>query len=102
MQSTDRNGRWAINGNLKRRRSPNGINLVFVPGQNVVLELNEVAGDIVEAFASGPQSYDDICAALKSAYEVEDEAAFVEELDQVLDRFVSHSLIIPAPREDHP
>lgn len=95
MQSTDPSSLWTITANLKRRKSPNGINLVFVPGQNVVLELNEIAGDIIEAFCDGPVSYDRLCSTLRSSYEVEDEAAFLEDVDQVLERFVTHRLIVP-------
>lgn len=96
MHSNDRISLWTINTNLKRRKSPNGINLVFVPGQNVVLELNEVAGDVLEVFSSGAQSFDDICTALKTEYEVDDETAFVEEVGQVLRRFADHNLIVLA------
>lgn len=95
MHSSDPSTLWGIHAELKRRKSSNGINLVFVPGQNVVLELNEVAGDIMEAFSAGPITYDTLCSALQDRYEIDDRDGFREEVDQVLERFTTHKLIVP-------
>jgi len=95
MQSPEKTGLWSVPPNLKRRKSSNGINMVFVPGQNVVLELNEVAGDIMEAFSGGPISFDALSSVLMDQYQVEDPGAFNEEVDQVLERFTKHGLIVP-------
>jgi len=95
MQSSDKSSLWSIHANLKRRKSSNGINLVFVPGQNVVLELNEVAGDIMEAFSDGPISFDALCSGLFDQYQIEDKSEFNDEINQVLERFTKHGLIVP-------
>ena len=92
---TDKPGLWKLHANLKRRKSPNGINLVFVPGQNVVLELNEVAGDVMEAFVEGPITYQSLMHYIKRLYDTDDVPEFQSELDQLLERFAKHGVIVP-------
>ncbi len=86
---------WVLHPKVKRRKSPNGINLVFIPGQNVVLELNEVAGDVMEAFAQAPVTYQALLGSLQEIYDVDDVVSFQDEIDQLLERFAKHSLIVP-------
>ena len=97
--SADTRQSWVLHTNLKRRKSPNGINLVFIPGQNVVLELNEVAGDVMDAFAQGPMTYEGLLSSLKETYDVDDVPTFQQEVDQLLERFVKHSLLVPSTTE---
>lgn len=95
-KATYRLGRWRLHRELKWRKSANGINLVFIPGQNVVLELNEVAGDVMQAFAAGPVTYDTVIEHLSNVYETDGEPDFQVEVDQLLERFIKHSVIVTA------
>lgn len=96
MQGIDVSEIWKINSNLKRKKSPNGINLVFISGQNVVLELNVVAGDILEIFSLAPTSFESIYTRLLEDYEVDNQDEFYEEVGQVLERFIRHDVIVKA------
>ena len=85
--------KWALNANIKRKKSPNGINLVFISGQNVVLELNVVAGDILEIFSAGSTNFKAVCDKLLEEYEIDDQETFYKEVEQVLERFIRHDVI---------
>ena len=89
-------GRWRLHRELKWRKSANGINLVFIPGQNVVLELNEVAGDVMQAFAAGPVTYGAVMEHLGSVYDTDGAPDFQAEVDQLLERFARHGVIVAA------
>lgn len=87
-------GLWTINEKCRRRKSSNGINMVFIPGQNVVLELNVVAGHVLDIVAGRHVTFEDVLAALSAEYEIEDEAAFKEDVQQLFERFVRHEVCI--------
>ncbi len=89
-------GRWRLHHELKWRKSANSINLVFIPGQNVVLELNEVAGDVMQAFAAGPVTYDEVIEHLRGVYDTDGSPEFQAEVDQLLERFTRHCVIVTA------
>ncbi len=87
---------WRVNPKCRRRKSSNGINLVFVPGQNVVLELNVVAGEILEVFDEAPGSYGRVYARLRDCYEIENESQFELEVQQLLERLITHEILLVA------
>lgn len=84
---------WVLNSACRRRKSANNINLVFIPGQNVVLELNVIAGRVLELFAN-PTSYEDALGTLRNEFEIEDATAFEDEVKQLFDRFVRHEVVV--------
>lgn len=94
-QSDALNGQWVVNGDCHRRQSSNGISMIFIPGQNVVLELNPIAGRVLEIMGEGVQSLQRLLATLAQEYQIDDQQAFEADVRQLFDRFVRHGVLLP-------
>lgn len=96
MTTTTSHEALALNPGCRRRRSPNGINLVFIPGQNVVLELNAVAGQVLELLGQENRTAAQLREALALEYDIEDVDTFVQDVDQLLERLIRHEVVVAA------
>jgi len=86
---------WQRNPAVRLRRSSNDVSLVFIPGQNVVLELNAVAGAILDACVE-PLSFVQLCERIELQYQVDDASAFQADMEQLFQRFVKHGVVLEA------
>jgi len=85
--------RYVRNMNLRIRKSEAGIEMVFVPGEGCVNELNEEASVILEQFTS-PSTIEDMRKNLLNIYAVDDFDTFIKETDQIITRFLTRKILL--------
>lgn len=87
--------RLIVNELLKRRTSPGGTALAFVPGQNFVYELNDTATEILDLL-SGPLSHDELVEQISTGYDTEDVQELRQDVTMLLERFMEHNIVVEA------
>lgn len=85
--------KYIKNSDVRRRKSEAGIELVFVPGEDCVNELNEEASVVLEQFAS-PKTREEVRNNLLKIYSVDNINEFTEQTDQIIDRFLKRKILI--------
>jgi len=85
--------KYRQNPELRTKKSDNGIQLVFVPGEDYISELNEIASDVLEQFIH-PKTIDELKNNLLEIYEVSDENTFENELQEIIKYFVRQKVLL--------
>ena len=85
--------KYKKNADLRNKKSDAGIELVFVPGEDCVNELNEEASAVLEQFTS-PKTIEEARSSLLNIYTVDNADEFIEETNQIINRFLKQRILI--------
>lgn len=85
--------KYARNTKLRSRKSESGIELIFIPEDECITELNEEASVVLEQF-SIPKTIEEVRSSLLNIYTVDNIDVFINETDQIIDRFLKRKILI--------
>jgi hypothetical protein len=85
--------RYSQNPSLRTKKSDSGVQLVFVPGEDYINELNEVASDVLHIFDSA-KTITEVKTELLSIYDVTEFEEFDIELRQIIQSFLQQKILM--------